>query len=88
MSSGPLDHAILNHHGGVSNNSLLNILDHDPDLDSNETETIRHSPYYDFDMLQEVLQEKKNRFSILSSNIQAINAKYTELKIFIEQLQV
>ncbi len=47
---------------------------------------INHSSYYDFKNLIPVLEKNKG-FSISSSNIQSINAKINELKIFIEELR-
>ncbi len=43
---------------------------------------IGHSPYYDHDTLALILSKSKNAFSILSTNIQSINAKFDELNIF------
>ncbi len=43
-----------------------------------------NSPYYDFNKLSSVLRNKQNSFSIFGTNIQSINAKFTELKIFIK----
>ena len=47
---------------------------------------IHHSPYYDSNKLSSVLKNNQNSFSIFSTNIQSINAKFMELKIFIEML--
>ncbi len=74
---------------GLVINSLINILEPDADSndDTNEPTLIHHSPYYDFYMLTSTLRHKKNVFSILSTNIQSIRAKFIEFKIFVETLQ-
>ncbi len=83
-----LDEAFLKYQGGVENNSLINIIE--PSTDTNDESEqpliISHSPYYDFNKLSSVLRNNQNSFSIFSSNIQLINVKFTELKIFIEML--
>ncbi len=48
---------------------------------------ICHSPYNDFDKLTSTLHNNKNQFSILSTNIQSINAKIDEFRIFTEKLK-
>ncbi len=89
MTDLTLDREILQYQGGLAAKSLINILktDGDSNDDTNEPTLIRHSPYYDFDMLTSTLKEKKNVFSILSTNIQSIRANFSELKIFVETLQ-
>ena len=84
-----LDDAFLKYQGGIEKNSLIHILDSNTEEedDTNEPNIIRHSPYYDHDKLVPTLQKNKNCFSILSTNIQAINTKYAELNIFIESLK-
>ncbi len=83
-----LDEVFLKYQGGVENNSLINIIEPSTDTndESEQPQIIRHSPYYDFNKLSSVLRNNQNSFSIFSSNIQSINAKFTELKIFIEML--
>ncbi len=51
------------------------------------SQIINHSPYYDFKKLSMNLNSYKNKFSIFSTNIQSINAKIDELRIFIECLK-
>ena len=48
---------------------------------------IKHSFYYNFDEFKSLVYSSPNSFSILSSNIQSINAKYDELYTYIEQLK-
>ncbi len=89
MADSSLDTDILQYQGGLVTNSLINILEPDPDSsdDTNEPTLIRHSPHHDFDMLTSTLRHKTNVFSILRTNIQSIRAKFIELKIFVETLQ-
>ncbi len=84
-----LDKAFLHHVGGISNKSFVQILDADSDDndDSNQPPFIQHSSYYDFEKLTSTLKNFKNKFSIFSSNIQSINAKIDELRIFVKRLQ-
>ncbi len=80
-----LDEDVLKHHGGFQNNSFVKIIETDEELD--DVQVIRHSPYYDNDMLLSLLRDKQNVFTLFSSNIQSLRAKYHELKIFVESLQ-
>ena len=83
------DELILQSHGGVQINSLrhtLNIHNEDDD-ESYHIDIIKHSKYYDKETLFSTLKDKKKCFSILSTNIESLNAKYDELDIFIEQMK-
>ena len=72
------DEAFLSYLGGIQNNDLKTVLDIN-DIDTNEPQTIRHSSYYDYDTFNELIINKKDRFSILSSNIKSINSKFKSL---------
>ena len=80
-----LDEQILNYYGGLNNKSLINILnlDHENDFDDN---MIQHSHYYDSKKFIDILKNKNKCFSILSTNIESLNSKHTELDIFVEEL--
>ncbi len=67
--------------GGVDNNSLINVLDIDinENLDPDQPQIICHSPYYDVNKLFSTLKKSKDDFSVFSTNIQFINAKFDEL---------
>ena len=84
-----LDDNFLKQFRGIVNNSLINVLDSDPgDNDEfDEPKIIQHSSYYNFENLTSVLGKNKNNFSIFSTNIQSINAKIDELRIFVERLK-
>ena len=84
-----INETILHHFGGVKNNSLLNVLkiDYDTSGESNPIELITQSSYYDLETFSELLNSKGNNFSILSTNIESINAKFSEIEIFINSLR-
>ncbi len=66
--------------------ALSNILETDTEknLEIFAPQITCHSPYYDNDNLIPTLTKSENVFSIISTNIQSINAKFYEFKIFIE----
>ena len=81
------DEAFLSYSGGILNNCLTNILHiNENETDINEQQRIRRSSYYDFDQFSKLAKEKKNSFSILSTNIQSVNAKFSEIEAFIEEI--
>ncbi len=86
-----LDRDFLQLVGGMDGNSCINILQTDTetgeDENHNQSEIISHSPNYEFDKLISTLTSRKNEFSIFSTNIQSIRAKFDELKLLVEQLR-
>ena len=88
MCYSKLDRQILNNVGGVDKNSLLKQIDPYPEEyeENEEPVIIDHSSYHDLEDLISVLQKHKNQFSIFSTNIESINSKIDELKIFVEIL--
>ena len=84
-----LDELILKYVGGTSTNSLAHILQSNnadeqaehPDL------SIPDSHYYDFNSFKSLIDTNKNKFSILSSNMQSLHAKFSELLAFVIDLQ-
>ncbi len=81
MHTSLLDEDILKTIGGVVNHSFVNIVDADidEDEDMNQIQVMHHSSYYDFENLKATLKNYTNKFSIFSTNIQSINAKFNEL---------
>ena len=76
------DEIFLSYLGGTENNCLSYILDmHNNEV--NEIQIIRRSSYYDYDKLKEFAKQNKDRFNILSTNIQSINSKFSELEHFV-----
>ncbi len=83
-----LDNEFLQNIGGINGHSLIKVLD--PEIDEDEEnfpKIINHSSYYDSEKLASTLQKCKNKFTILSTNIQSINAKIDELRLFVENLK-
>ncbi len=81
-----VDSDILQSYGGIANNSLNNVLklDNNDDTDGeNQVCVINHSPYYDNDLLIPHLQSKKESFCILSTNIESIHSKFSDLEILL-----
>jgi len=83
------DEAFLSYSGGILNNCLTNILHiNENETDINEQQIIYRSSYYDLDQFSKLADENKNSFIILSTNIQSINAKFSELKAFVDELNI
>ena len=82
------DDVILTNFGGIVNNSLLNILCDDRNEDNNDDEPnlILHSSYVDGQSFRTNTKEYRKCFSILSTNIATINAKFNELELFVNDL--
>ncbi len=88
MSS--IDKTILDCVGGLEVNSLTHVLhmnQSDNQDDVNALGTISHSQYYEFESLKEMLEKHKDRFCILSTNIQNVSTKFSQLYTFIERLR-
>ena len=82
-----LDKEFLQSFGGLEKNCLRHVMHYENVSDpENVIETIHHSPYYDSEMLVSTLDQKRNCFTILSTNIQSVGAKFSELEIFVNQL--
>ena len=81
-----MDEAFLTYIGGVHNNSLDIILKSDG-YDGDELPTIQRSSYYNCTEFSKICEANKNNFSVLSSNIESIHAKFHELEIFIEEVK-
>jgi hypothetical protein len=84
-----LDRDTLRNFGGFPANSLLDVIGTDP-LVNNETgeiKILRHSPYYQLDDVSTLATELSSSFSVLSINIQSINAKIDSLRAFISALE-
>ena len=77
------DEHSLSHIGGIRNNDLKNVL-HTNEFDSVELQTTRRSSYYDLDSFDKLTTSTNECFSILSTKIQSINAKFNELEVFVD----
>ena len=67
--------------------SLINLLDNNDSEDDNEAHIVKHSPYYNETDFSKLLQ-KKGGLSILSVNIQCVNAKLDEFQAFVDRINV
>ena len=76
------DHVLLSNLGGLEPNNLISILD----IEDNEHQRIQHSSYYDKDSFKKLTTNHNNILSVLSLNFQSINAKFSELETFVEEL--
>ena len=73
-----LDEAFLSDSRGILNNCLTNILHiNENETDINEQQIIRRSSCYDFDQFSKLAVENKHSFSILSTTILYVNAKFS-----------
>ena len=80
------DESFLLFSDGLQLNCLNYILNTNNNIDDNELPIIRRSSYYDTDMFSTLAEHNKHNLSILSSNIQSINSKFTELEAFVDEL--
>ena len=81
------DETFLQFTGGISNSCLNNSLSIGNAIDeNNELPIIRRSSYYDFDTFSSLAKKQGKQLSILSSNIQSINAKFSELEAYVNDV--
>ena len=81
------DEDILANIGGSSSHSLVEIIENIDLLAEEEPQMMQHSHYLDDRKLIEILQANCNHFKCLSLNIQSLNSKFDQLKIFLEALK-
>ena len=67
--------------------SLIHLLDSNDDEDNKEAHIIKHSPYYGEIDFSNLLVENPG-FSILSMNIQSVNAKFDEFQSFVSRMNI
>ena len=67
-------------------NSLNYVLNNDVGNGEESIEIIKHSPYFDNEEFIQFSVDKKNQFTLLSLNIQSINAKFDQLQIFLKKM--
>ncbi|KAG1656709.1 hypothetical protein GQR58_023766 [Nymphon striatum] len=82
-----LDKGFLRYHGGLDKNSLINVLDSDSDELDCQPKLIKHSPYYENADFVSMIPDLQNNFTIFSTNIQSIFAKFDSLQIYVESLK-
>ena len=74
-----LDNAFLKHHGSLEKNSVDPVLRQHSNEESTDLHTFTCSSYYDHNLFNKLTQAHKQQFSIMSTNIQSINATIDEL---------
>ena len=75
MASTSIVRDALKHFGGITCDNLLDLLNEIDDLDSSIS-MISQSPYVESENLPEYIQSFSHNFSILTLNIQSLNAKF------------
>ena len=85
MASNNGDEEVLKHFGGMSLNNLKHILLDITDIDQT-IDTVSYSPYIDSSIIGGYMRRFSNHFSVLSLNIQCLNAKFESLSLFIKDL--
>ena len=75
------DEILLTKCGGMNINSLNNVQNVAINKNENEIILIKHSPYVNTDELITFCVEKANSFTILSLNVQSLNAKFDQIRI-------
>ena len=85
----PFDKSFLCFQSGVQTNSLNSILyQESDDVDGmNQINIINHSSYYDVDTFSTLADKSKDCFTVLSTNIQSINSKFSEFELVIAELK-
>ena len=76
----------LRHIGGIDANNLKTILE---DFDITKNESHEHfitSNYYDFESVVKVLSNQGSKFTLLTLNIESLNAKFDKLTAFLSML--
>ena len=70
----------------MTNLSLIDVIDRYPDESNNNESPViyKHSPYCDDNSLINIIQSKKDTFTILSLNCQSLHAKFDLLKIYLD----
>ena len=83
------DESFLQNFGGTSMNSLNTILNTDDsgNNDSSEINILKQSSYHDFNSFIDTTKETTHNFSIFSSKIESLNAKFNEISISVKLLE-
>ena len=77
---------VLSNMEGQKRLSLLNDINNGSDDYSNDIFILNDSPYFDIEQMMQFLKNRKNMFTILSLNVQSLNAKFDEIKILVSKL--
>ena len=86
------DDLLLSHYGGLKQNSLNHILNPDNEndifLEDNFMKIIKLSTYLNIDEFKLFCKKDKKDFTIMSINIQCLNAKFEQLELFLADLKL
>ncbi len=85
MQNMSMDDSVLEFMGGSEQNSLSHLLRYNEN-DDDSIEVIKNSHYYNNDLLTPYLKSNVDKFCILSTNIQAVKSKFSELEAFVHDL--
>ena len=85
MADNDINEEILENIGGKSQNNLNEILRNFTDADF-EVQTFDDSSYIDIDSMTDNLKPHEKSFSLMSLNIQSINAKFDKLTTVLSYL--
>ena len=87
MAETDVSHDVLQHvRGGVTKCNLNDILRCSQFREEDFPTILARSPYYDNEGFESVLMQNINTFSILSLNVQSINAKFDDLSSLVSLL--
>jgi hypothetical protein len=86
IASTSLDYSMLRNFGDIENYSLSHILEASNIPEDEEPSLINHSPYVNNESLINILKSKNDILKCISLNVQSINAKFNEFKIYIQHL--
>ena len=75
------------HFGGIHNNSFKCIRDQNIAQENSPNQLTKQSSYYDIDQFTSLAIHYKDYFTVFSSNIQSIHAKFNKLEILIEEFK-
>ena len=78
--------SFINGIGLTETNSLIHLLNNDDTDDDNELHLIKHSAYYGENEFSKLLSISKVGMSLISGNIQSINAKFDEFSSFVDRV--
>ena len=85
MTSCNLASDILSYRGGIAKNNLIQIFE-DMDNFEDTLASCAESPYFDMQDVGPYIEKFKDKFVVLDTNIQSLNAKFDTFTLFLDQL--
>ena len=80
------DMRVLENYGGYDRNNLKNILQVTNADEETELSAFIQSSYVDTDRLGELMKNHKDKFTVLSLNVQSLRAKYDSIILLLQEL--